>query len=307
VPQAQDTIRVGVVPSMIGVDGTEPIVVELPRSTHPDQVSGLAIELARKQHATENDPARRIGFSVGDKFAGVELPPGSGEAGADILRGIPQVAGMLAALVPQGRGLKAATAIPAIIDAVMQAVTKGPLNVDPMQSATQGAIGAGARMVGKGAEWAGDLGDSKILRSLRLNPSETTDASITMLPKLAKEEGARLTKASEGAIRRKAQQTGAGGLEELADAMGKSRRGEAVAPSRDSGWLNEIVMNFLRRPHRQMAMGQALSNPFGVDMKSKIAPLLEQAIRGSAAQYMGGQPDDEPPMETSRGPRRRGQ
>ena len=90
--------------------------------------------------------------------------------------------------------------------------------------------------------------------------------------------------------------------------MGHARRSGAVAPSRDTGWFNEFIMNAIRRPSRQMSMGQKFANPFGIDTKSELAPALEQAIKALAASYMaGGAPDEELALETSRGPVRRSQ
>ena len=255
--------------------------------------------------------AAKIGIQnplVEDQFVGLDLgsKAAAGQVGADIARALPQVAGMAAQFTPVGKTYKGAMAVPALVDMVMQLIQTG--TVDPTQVGVNAGMGAFGKGVGGFMEGVGKVGDAKILKSLSIPANEATDAGIEMLPKLAKREGARLTKESEAAIRAKGQATGAGGLEELADYMGKSRRADAVGPSRDSAWLNEAIMNIVRNPRRQMRVGQAMANPFGVDTGKVLAPSAEAGTRALMA-FLASQGDagGEMPMETSRGPRRRSQ
>ena len=253
----------------------------------------------------------QLGFEVGNQSFGVDLPPVPGDDANDMLSAFPQLAGILASLTPQGRTLKGAAGVPAILDAVIQAITKGVGNVDPVQSGAQAAMGLVGHGVGKGVGAVGNMGESKILRSLNLTGDMVNDASIKALPKMAIKEGARLTEASEAAIRNKAKNTASGGLEELADAMGQSRRSAAVAPSRTTFWPNEMAANYLREPSRQMAMGQNMVKPLGLaGTREVLAPTAETGVRALLAllaSQMGGGESEEPALETSRGPRRRGQ
>ena len=255
--------------------------------------------------------AAKVGFQnplVDDQFVGVDLGSKAmaGKVGSEAARALPQIAGMAAQFTPVGKTYKGAMVVPALVDMVMQLIQTG--TVDPTQVGVNAGMGAFAKGVGNTVAGVGKIGDAKILKSLSIPANEATDAGIEMFPKLAKREGARLTKESEAAIRAKGQATGAGGLEELADYMGKSRRADAVGPSRDSAWLNEALMNIVRNPRRQMRVGQALANPFGVDTGKVVAPTAEASTRALMALLASqGGAGEEPPMETSRGPRRRSQ
>lgn len=241
-----------------------------------------------------------------DQRVGVSLPPMAADDANDIFNAAGQGAGIVAQFTPAGKTMKGAMAVPALVDMVMQLLTTG--SVDPMRVGVNAGLGAVGKGVGNAVEGIGNVGKSKILKSLHLPANEVTDSTIEMMPKLAMQEGARLTKGSEAAIRAKGERTGLEGLKELADAMGASRRADAVGPSRDTGWLNEAIMNIVRRPKRQMAIGQAMANPFGVSTNNVIAPGAEASTRALmtllASQMDAG---EEPPMETSRGPRRRSQ
>lgn len=267
-----------------------------------------AKELMRQRSGGE-----QVGASLGvenplndDQSMGFALPPVASNDAQEVLNAFPQIGGMIAQFTPAGRTMKGAMAVPALVDMVMQLLSKG--DVDLGNTAVNAGMGAVGKGVGNTLAGIGNVGKSKILKSLGIPANEATDATVEMMPKLAMEEGARLTKSSEAAIRAKGNNTGAMGLVELADAMGKSRRADAVGPARDSAWINEVMVNLVRNPRRQMAVGQAMANPFGVNMTDKIAPTGEistRALMALLASQMGA--DEEPPMETSRGPRRRPQ
>ena len=236
-----------------------------------------------------------LGLDAGNQRMGVSLPPMDQGSATNALRAIPQAAGMVAQFTPLGKaGYAANAAVPSIIEVIRQVLSGEP--IDPVSVGAQGAMGAGSRLAGRAVEGVGNMGIDKILKALGLG-SDATDASITMLPKLAVQEGARLTKASEGAIRNKAVNTASGGLEELADQMGTARRAAEVAPSRITFWPQEAAANYLRDPRRQMAMGQNMVSPFGLaDTKTQIAPTVEAMLRAALAE-----------RSTKQGPRRRGQ
>lgn len=311
----QDTIRVGVVPSMIGAEGVDPIVVEVPRNTSPNEIQALALSLAKQQHTAERDPARSVGLSMptGDSL-GLQLPAGAMESAApSIVDASGQLAGLVAGMYPAGRGLKAATAIPMLVDAVMQAVTKGPSNIDIMQSAEHGAFGGGARIVGKGAELTGKVGEGKVLRAFGLEGADKTKVLADNLPRIAIREGAEMSDEGIAALRQNARKTLPSGVKttdkgmtKLADVMDKQLLTSRTSPNRMTPWIPEAASKFAGRAPRQLKMGRRMAAPFGVDMQSEIAPNLEQLLRLLAAQHMAGGPD-EPSMETSRGPVRRSQ
>ena len=244
-----------------------------------------------------------------DQQVGFDLPPVAGEDASAMLQAFPQIAGILAQFTPPGRSMAGAVGIPAVIDMIIQAVTKGVGEVDPMQTAVQGAFGGMGRTGGNAMRWLGDAGEEKILKALNLTGDFVNDTSIKVLPKLAIREGAQLTEPGVKKVADKAARTGLGGLEELADAMGQARRRDLVAPARTTFWPNEMAANWLRKAPRQMAMGQRMVAPIpGVGSREVLAPTTEASIKALMALVAGqiGAGDEEPPLETSRGPRRRG-
>ena len=212
-----------------------------------------------------------------DQSVGVSLPPMPGDAASDALDAIPQMAGLAAQFTPIGRGLKGATAIPAIAEAVMQMI-RGE-GFDPVAIGAQGSGGAISRGVGAGVEKIGQGGKSMILRSLGLQGPLKNEVAEEMLPNLVLRENAKMTKPGVQAIRDKAKATGAGGLEELGEAMGAARLNAATDSSRITGWPHEMVANFIRRPPRVMAIGKALTEPFGVNTSETLAPAVEAIMR----------------------------
>lgn len=240
----------------------------------------------------------------GNKF-GVSLPPMPEGDATNALKAIPQIGGLIAQFTPMGKmGMTASAALPALIELIRQKVSGE--EIDPIDIGVQGAFGGAAKLAGNAVHSVGRMGEDKILKALNLG-GDASDVAIETLPKRAIKEGARLTKESEAAIRAKGQATASGGLEELADAMGSARRADAVSPSRTTFWPQEAAANWLRKPARQMAMGQNMVKPLGLaDTRETIAPGIEASLRALLA-AISGQGGDEMPMDTSRGPRRRGQ
>ena len=77
--QAQDMIRVGVVPSMIGAEGDAPIVVSVPRNTSPDQFEAVALAEARKVSQPQRGTLAVTNPMNRDQSVGFNLPPVAGE------------------------------------------------------------------------------------------------------------------------------------------------------------------------------------------------------------------------------------
>ena len=298
--QAQDMIRVGVVPSMIGAEGDAPIVVSVPRNTSPDQFESVALAEARKVSQPQRGTLAVTNPMNRDQSVGFNLPPVAGEDATDILKAFPQLAGLIAQFTPASRmGFTGAAGVPAAVEMLRQ-IFSGE-DIDLIDAGEQGLMGVAGHGVGRALSGIEKAGGDKIVKSLGL-PADTPDAAIDMHRNLARREGARITREGEDAIRAKAQRTGLGGLDELADSMSAARRADEVAPSRTTFWPNEAAANFLRRPHRQMAVGQAMSKA------GPLAKPSEAVLRAlmALASAMGAEGEAEPPLETSRGPRRRG-
>lgn len=255
----------------------------------------------------------RIGIESPMGSVGLNLPsapddPSESRMGEQLAAAFPQLAGIVASFTPQGRGIKAAAGVPAVLDAVIQAVMNGVGNVDPVQSAAQGAMGVAGKWTGDTVRGVGNAGENMVRRSLNLSGDLKNEVAEEVLPKLALRENARMTKEGVQRIRDKAEATGAGGLEDLAEAMGKARLDAATAPSRITLWPNELVANFVRQAPREMAIGRTLAKPLGVGTREVIAPTAETGMRAILALLASqmGAGGEEPAMETSRGPRRRG-
>lgn len=239
---------------------------------------------------------------------GFGLPPVPKEGAEQILDAFPQIAGLIAQFTPLGKGYKGAAGVPAVIDAIMQALESGGdlTKINPLEigmHAAGGVVGKGAGDVIGGV---GRMGEEKILRSLNLSGKLKNESAEEMLPKLAMREKAQITKPGVQAIRDKAAATGSGGLEELGEAMGKSRLDAATAKTKTTFWPNELLSNFLNQPARQMAAGQAMAQPFGVNTAETLAPGGEAGVRALlayiASQLGGGA---QPPVEAPSGPQRR--
>ena len=299
--QAQDIIRVGVVPSMIGAEGDAPIVVSVPRNTSPDQFEAVALAEARKVSQPQRGTLAVTNPMNRDQSVGFNLPPVEGEDASDMLKAFPQLAGLIAQFTPASRmGFTGAAGVPAAVEMLRQ-VFSGE-DIDPMDIGMQGLMGVTGHGVGRALSGIEKAGGDKIVKSLGL-PADTPDAAIDMHRNLARREGARITREGEDAIRAKAQRTGLGGLDELADSMSAARRADEVAPSRTTFWPNEAAANFLRRPHRQMAVGQAMSKAGPL---AKPSEAVLRALMALASAMGADEGEAEPPLETSRGPRRRG-
>ena len=242
-----------------------------------------------------------------DQFVGLDLgsKAAAGSVGADMLRAAPQVAGMIGQFTPAGKTYKGAMAVPALVDMVMQMIEQGtlnPLDVDPVRAGAQGLAGGFGKSVGGAIGKALPAGKSLIRRSLDVPEEMQNRAAEEMLPNLVIKEGAKLTREGVDAIANKATQTGAGGLQDLAEVMERARLRGEFAPPRMTLWPQEAAANIARKPARTMAMGKTLA---GV---GRMAPGAELSTRALMA-LLASQADAgaEPPMETSRGPVRRSQ
>ena len=202
-----------------------------------------------------NSPGQPFDNTLGPGDEGPQQSPMSGQdLVMSMIKVVPQLAGLL--LSRGGAGM--AFGVPALTDVGTQALTKGVDEIDPMQSIGQGTLGLGAHGVGRSAPWLVKQGGEKVVKALGLQGA--SDPTIKSMQNLAIKEGARLTEASEDAIRAKAVNTASGGLEELADTMGAARRADATAPSRITFWPQEAAANYVRRAPRQMSIGQNMVN-----------------------------------------------
>jgi hypothetical protein len=251
-----------------------------------------------------------LGFEAGDEQFGLSLPPVPKGDAEQMLDAIPQLAGLLAQFSPLGKTYKGAAGVPAFVDMVMQLMQGGGdvSQIDPTQTALHAAGGVGGKAVGDVIGGVGQMGKDKILRSLNLSGDLKNEAAEEMLPRLAMRERAQMTKPGIQAIRDKAAATGAGGLEDLADAMGKSRLDAATAKTKTTFWPNELLSNFLNQPARQMALGQSMAQPFGVNTSETLAPVGEASVRAFMAWIASqlGESQAAPPAPPG-GPRRRSQ
>lgn len=248
---------------------------------------------------------------VAGKTLGLQMPQGEwsqGEAGSggpeDALNAFPQIAGLLAQFTPLGRTYKGAAGVPAFVDMVMQAI-RGE-EIDPVSI---GANAAGG-MIGKGAgeviSGTGKIGESFVRKSLNLNATPYANrAGETMLPKLALEHKARMTREGVDEIVGKAKQTGLGGLEELSDALEKARLGHSLGPVGGGGGIMSVVRDMFSPP-RQMATGQAMAQPFGWNTSETIAPAGEAGVRMFLS-WIASQLGDGTEATPEPGPRRRSQ
>lgn len=257
--------------------------------------------------------AAKVGFQgpLDDQFAGLDLgsKAAAGKVGSEMLLAAPQIAGMVAQFFPMGKAVgktyRGAMAVPALVDAVMQMIEQGtlnPLDVNPVQAAVQGMAGGFGKSVGGAIGKALPAGKSLIRRSLDVPEEMQNRAAEEMLPNLVIKEGAKLTREGVDAVANKAAQTGAGGLQDLAEVMERARLKGEFAPPRMTLWPQEAVANIARKPARTMGIGKTLARV------GKTAPGAELSTRALMA-LLASQADAgaEPPMETSRGPRRRSQ
>lgn len=200
-----------------------------------------------------------------NQSVGFNLPPVPEDAAADILKAFPQVAGFLAQLLPAGKGIgmAASVGIPAMTEVVRQMLSGE--ETDLSQAATQGAAGGFARVGGNALRLAGKGGKSLIKRSLNLGntPFAYNEVAETVIPKLALSERASMTTKGVETARRRAAQTGAGGLEDLAEVLAKGRYDAENAPALSGGGLMTLITRFLDNP-KQLAIGKQMASPLGL-------------------------------------------
>lgn len=341
-PEPQATIRVGILPSMIGQEGTTPIVVEIPRDTPQEQIQEVAIQalseraLGQSQQA-QDDQTVKLGIGSGDNFSGIELPrEGVEGANADILKAMPQIAGLIAQFTPVGKGMRASIGVPGVAELIRQ-VLEGE-GLDLGKAGIQGAMGGAARTFGAGIEKVGRAGKGVVRRALNL-PGVGEDGAaaaydrLERLPAAAVRERASMTQSGAQRIRDKAGATPAPDanlhpavrnyrngndvvtppgtteeqtLRELADVLDKGTVDAAREGNLPGGGPFTILQRFINRP-KQMAVGRAMANPFGVDTEQTIAPASEASLKTLMA-YLStllGGGDAEAPVASPGGPKRK--
>lgn len=243
------------------------------------------------------------------KNFGLTMPPMAQEDAESMFQDFPQIIGLLAQLVPQLRGAKAAVAIPSAIEAARQ-WWEGE-EIDPVDIGVEGMKGLTARAVGRGVEKVGEKGVDLVTRSLSLGGK--SDAAIEALPQLAIKEGAKMTKEGANAIRAAGTRRLANGVTvknkahlELADALDEARRKFQTAPNRITFWPQEAMANAIRQAPRELAIGRRMAAPFGVSTSGVIAPAAQTLMHLKLIQLANAMGDgEEPPLEGSRGPVRR--
>lgn len=236
----------------------------------------------------------------GGEFAGVSLPPMAGGDAQRVFDAAPQMAGLVAQLHPALRGAKASMAIPAVVDVITKKLQgENPDLEGAVIEALGGLFGHG---VGKAVTGVGDLGTSLVRRSMNLAGTPFANRTgETMLPKLAIENGAQMTRDGVDAIAAKAKATGLGGLDDLAEVLERARLGASLGPVGGGGGIMAAVRDMFSPP-RQMAAGQALAQPFGVNTKTAIAPAAEGAVRAFMAWLDSELGQNQPAQQTRRRP-----
>lgn len=263
--QQPQTIRVGVLPAMLGMEGDTPIVVEIPANTPPEQIRTVALaQVAANQPKEVSLGQNQLGFQAGPKQLAVTLPPVSGDVASAIGNAVPQMVGLAASFHPAARSAKMAFGIPAATEMTRQVVSGEGL--DPVSAAGQGSLGFMAHGLGQVGSALARGGMNTVRRALNLgnSPFAYNEAAEQMLPKLAVREGSSMTKAGVETARRRAAETGAGGLEDLAEVLEKGRYDAANASSLSGGGLMTMITRFLDNP-RQLKIGQALTKAGDVD------------------------------------------
>lgn len=258
---------------------------------------GVTIEEAQRliaQRATAQPGATPAGvappvMSVSNPMAsgqsvGINLPPMDEQSVMDIAKTLPQLAGLVAQFTPVGRtGYTGAMAVPAGIELIRQ-LASGE-EPDATKAATQGAMGAVAKFGGNTIRRIGQSGMDIVRRSLNLGsgPFAYNEVAEQMLPKLAVQEGASMTKAGVETARKRAADTGLGGLQDLADTLEKGRYDAANSPTLSGGGLMSILTHFLDNP-KQLKIGQQMTEPLGLaSTENTIAPSVEATIRSLMA------------------------
>lgn len=224
---------------------------------------------------------------------------------ADILRSVPQIAGLIASFTPAGRTAKAAIGVPAGAEALMQAIRKAISgeDFDPVEMAAQGGMGLLGKGVGDVVGKVGRGGEGMVRRTLGLTDGD--EVLEQEIPKRLIKEKAEMSIPGVAKLREKADATGDPWLKEATDALAKARYKANNSPNLNAGGLMSMAGDALLPVERQMSVGSAAAAPFGVSTEKVIAPTIESAIRSLMAYLSSlGSPSDEPPPV---GPRRRSQ
>jgi len=269
-----------------------------------------AIALAQGKRGS-GDSGDALGVGAGGNFAGFQMPPADemdSDGLSEILRSVPQLAGIIAQFTPLGKaGYAANAAVPAVADIVMRAIRGEPFDIE--SAATNAAMGMAGKATGNLIGGAGRGGEGIVRRSLNLKsgPFAYNEVAEDMIPQRLIAEKAKMTKPGVAAMEAKAQATGAGGIVDAAEALKKARYDADNAPNMGGGGVMAMISDLIGPP-RQMAVGSAINRPFGVSTEKVIAPGAETGVRALMAliaSQMGGMRDDVP--EQPVGPRRRSQ
>ena len=244
-------------------------------------------------------PGQQVGF---------QMPPsmpneGEGTGGAaDILNAFPQLAGIIASFTPVGKaGYTASGMVPAVVDMVQRAIRGEPFDAE--SAALNFAGGVAGHGVGNTLAGVGKGGAGMVRRSLGLTGGD--EVLEQDIPRRLIKEKAEMSIPGVAKIREKVDATGDPWLKEAADALAKARYKDANSPNLNAGGLTAMAGDVLLPPPRQMAIGSALTSPFGVSTEKVIAPTAETGLRALLAliaSQLGMGPDEAP---AASGPRRR--
>lgn len=258
------------------------------------------------QQAIAATPDRaRLGVSgPGDAFKGIDLPAeGMQSANADILKAMPQIAGLIAQFTPVGKaGFTGSAAVPMVVDAVQQLFSGQPFDAGRM--AQEGAEGVAGHGVGRTIGWLGDKGRGIARRSLNLGSGKFAGDEVAeqLIPDRLISEKAAMTRPGVAKLQEKVDATGDPWLKDAADALKDARYKADNSPNIQSGAIMAAIMHLLDPP-KQLKLGSALAEPFGVDTTKTLAPMAEGAMRTFMAALEGLMPRETPPSPA--GPQRR--
>ncbi len=269
----------------------------------PETDSVISVEEA---NAKLSQPRTKLGISgPNGQFAGIDLPAeGVSEANADILKALPQIAGLMAQFTPVGRaGMKGAAFVPMAVDAIQQLIHGD--GFDPMRSAQEGLEGMVGHGTGKMISGIGKAGTGVVRRSLGISGDYANRTAEELLPKLAIKEGASMTKEGVDRIAAKADQTGLGLMDDLAHVLENARMNDSLGKNFQGGGVMSAIMHLISPP-KQLKIGQAMAAPFGADTEKTLAPAGEAGLRSLMAylESLVGGSTPEPPTEAP-GPQRR--
>lgn len=225
-----------------------------------------------------------------EQRVGVDLPPLSETDATAMLKAIPQAGGFIAqTMIPAGKaGYAASVGVPMGIEMLRQLASGEDANVG--EAALQGVMGGTARVGGNLLRAAGRGGMNTVRKALNIRAPFQNRVAEQVLPELAVAEKAKMTIPGVDDLASRSVtidpstgiKTTDKAMKALSEVLERARMDNSLSPNKRSGGVFSMIRDMIDPP-KELAIGSAAAQPFGVNTEKAIAPSVETAIRALMA------------------------